>query len=440
MIEQFLFIGLPYLAIAAFAVGTYYRLTKKEYTVTSLSSQFLEGKFLLWGSVPWHIGIMVIFFGHLIPFLAPSLWQDLVKHKEILYAVEAVGFMAAVLCAFGLIVLIIRRILSRTLQIMVKPMEFVVYALLLSQIVLGMLTAYNFRYGSVWATGTLFEYLYGIILLSPDATFIVNMPVIIQAHVVIAWLILLLIPFTRLIHMFSVPIEYFIRLPQKVVWTNELRWQKKSERAQYVESRRYFFRGVAGIAGASGLLSLGVLEKTARYFKGEQLDGAMEASLLEKRLKRLKLTMEEKTFELERLKNDRIYIAELKELNNTSGKYFIDYAMKPALAFKTEEGLPNLISAKCTHLGCTVGKDVDEQGRITCPCHVSLFDISTGIPTEGSPTQEPLPFIEWMVQDQNGAVVAQRGSDGKVVRASTFDIKNEESYKVFIIKPVGEAA
>lgn len=437
MLEQFFFIGLPYLAIALFVLGTYYRLKKKEYTVTSLSSQFLEGKFLVWGSVPWHLGIIVIFLGHLIPFLLPGLWQDLVKNRTLLFLIEAIGFMAGVMCAVGLTVLIIRRILSRTLQIVTKPIDFLVHALLFAQIIFGLLTAYNYQYGSVWATGTVFQYLYGILLLKPDATYVVNMPLVIQAHIVSAWFILLLIPFTRLIHMFSIPFEYIMRLPQKVVWTNELRWNRNSERAQYRESRRYFFRGVAGIAGATGLLSLGVLEKTVRYFQGVKLDDAMEAALLEKRLKRLKLTAEEKTYELERLQNASIYISPLKELSPATGKYFIDYEMKPALAFKNSEGLPNLLSAKCTHLGCTVGKDVDAEGFIICPCHVSYFNITTGIAKPGSPTQIPLHHISWELRDRANSIVAFCDMEGKTVRTQAFDSAKEDQYQVFITKPTG---
>ncbi|MBK6911483.1 MAG: respiratory nitrate reductase subunit gamma [bacterium] len=35
-----------------------------------------------------------------------------------------------------------------------------------------------------------------------------------------AWPILLVLPFTRLIHMVSVPLQYLFRSPQKVVWNN----------------------------------------------------------------------------------------------------------------------------------------------------------------------------------------------------------------------------
>ncbi len=437
MIIQFLFIGLPYAAITAVVIGTYYRLTRKEYTVSSLSSQFLESTFLRWGSLPWHFGILVIFVGHLVPFVLPDLWADLVKHRTILVALEAVGFIAGVMCVIGLIVLMIRRIFTRTLQLVTKPLDFVVYALLLAQILLGLVTASAYRYGSAWAPGTVYAYLSSILRFSPDMTYVQDLPFVIQAHVALAWIILMLIPFTRLIHMFSIPLEYLFRLPQKVVWTNEVRWNRRSERARYVESRRYFFRGIAGVSGAAGLLSFGVLEKTGSYFQGPALDDAKEAALLEKRLKRMKLTAEEKSYELERLKNDAIFVADLRELKPETGKYFIDYEMRPALAFRNAQGLPNLLSAKCTHLGCTVGNDVDGEGRIVCPCHVSYFDTASGIPQAGSPTAIPLEHIPWHLREDDGTIVAHGAPDGTVSTTIAYDAANSDSYKLFIIKSKG---
>ena len=80
MVESFLFIGLPYLAVVLMVVVSIYRFRNKQFTYSALSSQFLESKWLLWGSIPWHIGILVIFLGHVIPFLIPGVWQALTSN------------------------------------------------------------------------------------------------------------------------------------------------------------------------------------------------------------------------------------------------------------------------------------------------------------------------------------------------------------------------
>ena len=47
-LNTFLFVAFPYAAIVVFVVGVVYRYRQKGFTVSSLSSQFLEGKKLFW--------------------------------------------------------------------------------------------------------------------------------------------------------------------------------------------------------------------------------------------------------------------------------------------------------------------------------------------------------------------------------------------------------
>src|SRR5690606_25329153 len=126
------------------------------------------------------------------------------------------------------------------------------------------------------------------------------------------------------------------------------------------------------------------------------------------------MTAEERELELERMRSQYIFVAKMNELSAKKGKYFIDYQMRPAMAFLAEDGLPLLISAKCTHLGCTVASDVDAQGRVLCPCHISYFDFKTGKPNAGSPAKAPLPHIGWVLMDAAGNVVATKTPSGEI--------------------------
>ena len=62
------------------------------------------------------------------------------------------------------------------------------------------------------------------------------------------------------------------------------------------------------------------------------------------------------------------------------------------------------LSATCTHQGCTVSDVTD--GRITCPCHGSVFDAATGDVVTG-PASSPLPAVPVEVRD--GAVYLAGG-------------------------------
>jgi Rieske Fe-S protein len=144
------------------------------------------------------------------------------------------------------------------------------------------------------------------------------------------------------------------------------------------------------------------------------------------------MTAEERELQLERLRNPYIRVARVGELSETQGKYFIDYQMRPALAFRDDDGLPLLISAKCTHLGCTVASEVDGRGRLLCPCHVSYFDLESGAPEPGSPAKAPLPKLGWVLRDAEGNVVASRSPAGQLVGEPFTDLL--ESYDVFIAR------
>ncbi|MBU6454900.1 MAG: Rieske (2Fe-2S) protein [Cyanobacteria bacterium REEB67] len=134
---------------------------------------------------------------------------------------------------------------------------------------------------------------------------------------------------------------------------------------------------------------------------------------MQERLERLKSTIGIRQLELERGQSDYILVAPLSELDKTTGKYFVDYQMRPAMAFLGKDGLPTLISAKCTHLGCTVGNQCNAQGKILCPCHVSYFDVTTGQPDPGAPAKTPLPHLGWVIKDKSGKVVASRLTSGQ---------------------------
>ncbi len=188
----------------------------------------------------------------------------------------------------------------------------------------------------------------------------------------------------------------------------------ESDESLKKDARRYFLKG--GIAVASGLilLSIGALDKLFSFFFGPRLSEKQEADLLQAHLKQSQDSIALQKLEIEREHNSYILVAALSDLNQTTGKYFIDYDMGPALAFLGSDGLPDLLSAKCTHLGCTVGNQVNDHGQVLCPCHVSYFDIKTGEPSPGSPAKAPLPHLGWVLMDKNKKILASRSRAGQV--------------------------
>ena len=415
MFETFLWNGLPYLALVLLVGGSIWRFRRNRFGYSALSSQFLERKKLLWGSTPWHIGLLVIFLGHLAPFVAPGLWQSLVANRAFLLTVETIGVAAGVIAFAGLAVLAARRVFSARLQKVTSVLDLVLIGLLMAQVAVGLDVALRHRWGAQWSAGTLAPWLWGVLTLRPDAAYVTGLPPAVKLHLIGAFLIFALLPFTRLVHAFSLPVPYLWRPPQRVVWNNPRRQMARPVAVREVEdSRRLLLKGAGATAMAGVLLGAGVADKFWRFFRGPEMTHEEEVALLRKRIDRLQMTAEERELQLERMRKPVIEVARLAELNRTRGKYLIDYQMRPALAFTGADGLPVLISAKCTHLGCTVAADVDPQGRLLCPCHISYFDLKDGKPNAGSPAKAPLPLLGWALTDAAGAVLARRRPGGAV--------------------------
>ena len=91
MLDNFIFIGLPYGALALFIFVVPYRYYVNRLTWTPYSSQFLERKTLYWGAMAWHFGIVTVLMAHLIGFLAPRLVEAIISNQTFFLALENIS-------------------------------------------------------------------------------------------------------------------------------------------------------------------------------------------------------------------------------------------------------------------------------------------------------------------------------------------------------------
>ena len=102
LFNNFILIALPYVALFVFVIGTIWRYRSTKFKFSSLSSQFLEGKDLFWGSVPFHWGMLVLFLGHLSAFLIPRGVLAWNSHPVRLLVLEITGFIFAIAVLVGI--------------------------------------------------------------------------------------------------------------------------------------------------------------------------------------------------------------------------------------------------------------------------------------------------------------------------------------------------
>jgi nitrate reductase gamma subunit len=227
ILNTFLFVILPYLALAIFFIGTIYRYRNIKFQISSLSSEFLEGRQLFWGSVPFHWGMLFLFFGHLIAFLIPSSVLAWNSHPLRLLVLEVSAFVFGLSMLVGLSNLLFRRWQNSRIRTVTSKMDILVELLLIGQVALGLWMAYQHRWGSSWFASTLTPYLWSIFLLEPRMDAVAAMPITIQLHIVGAYLIVMLFPFSRLMHALVAPLDYLWRPYQRVIWN----WDKNKVRS-----------------------------------------------------------------------------------------------------------------------------------------------------------------------------------------------------------------
>ena len=218
---RYLFEVFPYLAILCFIIGTLLRYFRWPFSVTSLSSQFLESRTLFWGSVPWHYGLILVLFGHLVIFFAPDTIFKLAESTSQMQTVETIALAAGLLCLFGLLLLLVRRIIDKRIWAVTSVMDIFLLCLLFLQALSGVLTAIFYRWGASWFAATLTPYLWSLIKLSPDATHVSSMPFLVQFHILMAFFTIAIIPYSRLIHLIVAPLDYLWRPIQVVVWNRK---------------------------------------------------------------------------------------------------------------------------------------------------------------------------------------------------------------------------
>lgn len=218
MTDLILFAVFPYVAVAlAIAVGIY-RYTIDRYSWSSQSSQFLESRALFWGSVPWHYAILLILLAHLLAFLFPTGWGALVGKPLRLYLLEITGMALGLATVIAIALLIVRRAVNDRVATVTSVVDWFLLAALLLQVATGVWIAFTLRWGSVWYLHTATPWLWSLVKFDPQVQYLAVFPWVVKVHAVNAFVLIALFPFSRLVHVVSVPLTYLARPYQLVVW------------------------------------------------------------------------------------------------------------------------------------------------------------------------------------------------------------------------------
>lgn len=224
-INHFFFGIYPYIALGVLALGSIVRFDREPYTWRAGSSQMLRKRQLTIGSNLFHIGVLVIFFGHLGGLLTPLAFFDWVgiSHGSKQLMAIVVGGAAGVLCFIGILMLLHRRLFDPRIRANSSFGDTSILMLLFLQLVLGLSTIpLSAGHLSGDEMVKFMSWAQGIFTFKAGASaFVSDVHIIFKAHLVLGLTIFLVFPFTRLVHMLSAPIWYLGRKGYQVVRTKK---------------------------------------------------------------------------------------------------------------------------------------------------------------------------------------------------------------------------
>lgn len=219
--HQFFFGIYPYIALTVLILGSIARYERDPFTWKTSSSQLLRRKQLVIGSVLFHVGVLVIFFGHLIGLLTPIWVFDAlgISHgfKQLLAVIA--GGIAGIMALVGGVMLFHRRWTDPRIRKTSSFADIAILGLLIAQLVLGLGTIIvSLQHLDGHEMTTFMAWALGIFTFDSNAAnYIEHAAPIFKLHLFLGLTIFLVFPFTRLVHMLSVPIRYFTRPGYQIV-------------------------------------------------------------------------------------------------------------------------------------------------------------------------------------------------------------------------------
>ena len=219
-LNEFFFGIYPYLAIVIMVMGSILRYDQDPYSWKAGSSQLLRSRGMRIGSNFFHIGIILLFFGHLVGLLTPEPLYHLVMsagQKQLLAMIA--GGIFGTLCLIGMTILLFRRLTDPRIRATSRPADIMILLVLYVQLLLGLATipasAQHLDGSSMIALANWAQHI--VTFRSGAAGFVAQEPMVFKLHIILGLTIFVLFPFTRLVHVLSAPIKYIFRSGYQIV-------------------------------------------------------------------------------------------------------------------------------------------------------------------------------------------------------------------------------
>ncbi len=232
LLHRFFFLIYPYVCVTVLVVGSWIRFDREQYTWRSGSSEMLRKRQLVIGSNLFHVSALALIAGHLAGMLTPMwVFQQIGLSVQVHALLElALGGLSGVACFVGTTILLHRRLFDRRVLRASSWSDVYILAILWVQLALGLatlpfswddhLSGLTLLHAAFWAQR--------LVTFQGNAwELILPIPLVYKVHIVLGLTILLLTPFTRLVHVFSAPIWYLGRGSYQIVRVRQRKTARK---------------------------------------------------------------------------------------------------------------------------------------------------------------------------------------------------------------------
>jgi len=213
--SQFAWVIFPYMMIVLTIVGHIYRYNTDQMGWTTKSSELLEKKDLRLGSMLFHYGFLFVIGGHIIGLFIPRSMVTAAGISNELYHQIAIltGTIAGIVALIGLWILTRRRFTNKRIIATSSFTDKLILILLLAEMLLGLYNTlfHNLIFGDYYYRETISPWFRGLFVFAPNAKLMANVPFAFKLHILLGFIIFGLWPFTRLVHVWSIPIAYMRR-------------------------------------------------------------------------------------------------------------------------------------------------------------------------------------------------------------------------------------
>lgn len=220
----------PYICLAVFFIGSWLRFDREQYTWKSDSSQLLSMAGMRWASNLFHIGVIAIFFGHLVGLLTPhSVFLMVMGDIQHQYMAIVLGSVFGAMTLIGGGILWVRRYTNRRISATSRGSDKFILSWVMVTLIIGLITIPvsigHAGHGDPRVVTAMAEWIQSIIYLYPNPAYLEGVDTVFKLHVFFGMTVFLFFPFTRLVHIWSAPFGYLARSYQ-IVRSKKVKYQE----------------------------------------------------------------------------------------------------------------------------------------------------------------------------------------------------------------------